>query len=24
LALKDKRFRPTNFCSVILGSAWAH
>jgi hypothetical protein len=24
LAHKDKRFRPTNFCSVILGSAWAH
>jgi hypothetical protein len=24
LALKDKRFRPTNFCSVILGSAWTH
>jgi len=24
LALKDKRFLPTNFCSVILGSAWAH
>ena len=21
LALKDKHFRPTNFCSVILGSA---
>jgi hypothetical protein len=24
LALKDKRFRPTNFCTVILGSAWTH
>jgi hypothetical protein len=24
LALKDKRFRPTNFCGVILGSAWTH
>ena len=24
LALKDKRFRPINFCSVILGSAWTH
>ena len=23
LALKDVRFRPTNFCSVILNSAWA-
>jgi hypothetical protein len=23
LALKDKRFHPTNFCSVILNSAWA-
>jgi hypothetical protein len=23
LALKDKRFQPINFCSVILNSAWA-
>jgi len=23
LALKDKRFQPTNFCTVILNSAWA-
>jgi hypothetical protein len=23
LVLKDKHFRPTNFCSVILNSAWA-
>jgi hypothetical protein len=24
LALKDKSFQRTNFCSVILNSAWAH
>jgi hypothetical protein len=24
LALKDKGFQPTNFCSVILSSAWRH
>jgi hypothetical protein len=24
LALKDKRFRRTNFCNVIFSSAWAH
>jgi hypothetical protein len=23
LAFKDKSFRRTDFCSVILGSAWA-
>lgn len=24
LALKDEHFRPTNFCSAILSSAWTH